>query len=40
MFYEIVEEVIMKIGDIGYNVFWKNCEYFVVFCRYGVNWFE
>uniref|UniRef100_A0A8W8LA55 LRAT domain-containing protein n=1 Tax=Magallana gigas TaxID=29159 RepID=A0A8W8LA55_MAGGI len=38
--YEIVEEAIMKIGDIGYNVLWQNCEHFAAYCRYGVNWSE
>lgn len=38
--HKIVEEAIMKIGDIGYNVLWKNCEHFAAYCRYGVNWSE
>ncbi|XP_034300121.2 phospholipase A and acyltransferase 3 [Magallana gigas] len=38
--HEIVEEAIMKIGDIGYNVLWQNCEHFAAYCRYGVNWSE
>lgn len=38
--HEIVEEAIKKIGDIGYNVLWKNCEHFAAYCRYGVNWSE
>uniref|UniRef100_A0A8W8L4Z0 LRAT domain-containing protein n=1 Tax=Magallana gigas TaxID=29159 RepID=A0A8W8L4Z0_MAGGI len=38
--HEIVEEALMKIGDIGYNVLWKSCEHFAAYCRYGVNWSE
>ncbi|XP_078323642.1 phospholipase A and acyltransferase 1-like isoform X2 [Crassostrea virginica] len=35
---EIVEEAILKIGEIGYNVLWNNCEHFAAYCRYGVKW--
>ncbi|XP_062571776.1 phospholipase A and acyltransferase 3-like [Saccostrea cucullata] len=38
--HEIVEEALMKIGKIGYNVLWNNCEHFAAYCRYGVNWSE
>lgn len=37
---EIVKEALSKIGEIGYNVLWKNCEHFAAYCRYGVNWSE
>ncbi|XP_061164499.1 phospholipase A and acyltransferase 2-like [Saccostrea echinata] len=36
--HQIAEEAFKKIGEIDYNVFWKNCEHFAAFCRYGVNW--
>lgn len=35
---EIVTEASSKIGEIGYNMLWKNCEHFTSYCRYGVNW--
>ncbi|XP_052719490.1 phospholipase A and acyltransferase 2-like [Crassostrea angulata] len=35
---EIVKEALSKIGEIGYNVLWKNCEHFAAYCRYGVSW--
>lgn len=38
--HEIVEKAILKIGEIGYNVLWKNCEHFAAYCRYGVDWSE
>lgn len=28
----------MKLGEIGYNVLWENCEHFAAYCRYGVAW--
>lgn len=36
--HEIVRKAMGMIGDIGYNVFWQNCEHFAAFCRYGVAW--
>ncbi|XP_056012808.1 phospholipase A and acyltransferase 3-like [Ostrea edulis] len=36
--HEIVEEALMKLGEIGYNVLWENCEHFAAYCRYGVAW--
>ncbi|XP_062596047.1 phospholipase A and acyltransferase 2-like [Saccostrea cucullata] len=38
--HEIVREALSKLGEIGYNVLWNNCEHFAAFCRYGVNWSE
>ncbi|KAK3088763.1 hypothetical protein FSP39_023490 [Pinctada imbricata] len=32
---EIVELALSKIGEIGYNVLWSNCEHFAALCRYG-----
>ncbi|XP_013416978.1 HRAS-like suppressor 3 [Lingula anatina] len=37
---EIVERALSKLGEIGYNVLWKNCEHFAAWCRYGVEWSE
>lgn len=36
--HEIVRKAKGMIGDIGYNVFWQNCEHFAALCRYGVAW--
>jgi len=30
-----VDEALSKIGEIGYNLMWANCEHFAKFCRYG-----
>ncbi|XP_062579293.1 phospholipase A and acyltransferase 1-like [Saccostrea cucullata] len=38
--HKIVQEALKKLGEIGYNVLWKNCEHFAAYCRYGVNWSE
>lgn len=37
---KIVEEAISKIGEIGYNLLWDNCEHFAAYCRYGIKWSE
>ncbi|KAL3876943.1 hypothetical protein ACJMK2_034722, partial [Sinanodonta woodiana] len=29
-----------KIGKIGYNILWYNCECFARWCRYGECWSE
>ncbi|KAK3583608.1 hypothetical protein CHS0354_039430 [Potamilus streckersoni] len=34
----IVERARSKLGQIGYNVLWRNCEYFASWCRYGDGW--
>nr|XP_034300122.1 phospholipase A and acyltransferase 3-like [Crassostrea gigas] len=34
---EIVQDAVSKIGNTKYNMFWKNCEHFATYCRYGVN---
>ncbi|KAL3876942.1 hypothetical protein ACJMK2_034721 [Sinanodonta woodiana] len=36
----IVNTALSRIGDIGYNILWKNCEYFASSCRYGQGWSE
>ncbi|KAL5012954.1 hypothetical protein ScPMuIL_011505 [Solemya velum] len=37
---EIVERALARIGNITYNVLWKNCEHFAAWCRYDVEWSE
>lgn len=37
---KIVEEAISKVGEIGYNLLWDNCEHFAAYCRYGIKWSE
>ena len=37
---DIVREALSRIGEIGYNVLWNNCEHFASYCRYGVKWSE
>ncbi|XP_019642160.1 PREDICTED: phospholipid-metabolizing enzyme A-C1-like [Branchiostoma belcheri] len=32
---EIVERARKNVGEVGYNVLWKNCEHFATWCRYG-----
>ncbi|KAH3868346.1 hypothetical protein DPMN_031489 [Dreissena polymorpha] len=32
---EILKRAMDKIGEIGYNLLWSNCEHFANFCRYG-----
>ena len=32
---EIVSRALSKIGEEGYNLFFKNCEHFARWCRYG-----
>uniref|UniRef100_A0ABM0LV61 HRAS-like suppressor 3-like n=1 Tax=Saccoglossus kowalevskii TaxID=10224 RepID=A0ABM0LV61_SACKO len=32
---KIVENALSKLGKIGYNVLWYNCEHFAHWCRYG-----
>ncbi|KAK3602554.1 hypothetical protein CHS0354_003807 [Potamilus streckersoni] len=32
---EIVQRAMSKLGEIGYNVMWCNCEHFASWCRYG-----
>ncbi|XP_076436723.1 phospholipase A and acyltransferase 3-like [Babylonia areolata] len=31
----IVGNALMKLGEVGYNVLYKNCEHFASWCRYG-----
>ncbi|KAL3870918.1 hypothetical protein ACJMK2_038946 [Sinanodonta woodiana] len=32
---DIVQRAMSKLGEIGYNVMWCNCEHFASWCRYG-----
>jgi hypothetical protein len=32
---EIVGNALMKIGEVGYNLLYQNCEHFATWCRYG-----
>ncbi|XP_070182798.1 phospholipase A and acyltransferase 2-like isoform X2 [Littorina saxatilis] len=34
---KIVQEAETLLGELGYNIFSKNCEHFVTWCRYGKN---
>ncbi|KAK7504445.1 hypothetical protein BaRGS_00004311 [Batillaria attramentaria] len=34
---EIVQNALSKLGSIGYNVLFENCEHFAAWCRYGVK---
>lgn len=36
----IKERALSKLGEIGYNILWKNCEHFASWCRYGEEWSE
>ncbi|KAL8562986.1 hypothetical protein ACOMHN_004678 [Nucella lapillus] len=31
----IVGNALMKLGEVGYNVLYQNCEHFASWCRYG-----
>ncbi|XP_077999684.1 phospholipase A and acyltransferase 2-like [Glandiceps talaboti] len=33
---DIAERAVSKLGKVGYNVLWNNCEHFASWCRYGV----
>ncbi|XP_046558722.1 phospholipase A and acyltransferase 2-like [Haliotis rubra] len=32
---EIVQRALSKIGKVGYNILFNNCEHFATWCRYG-----
>ncbi|XP_076472373.1 phospholipase A and acyltransferase 3-like [Babylonia areolata] len=34
---EIVKNALARIGRVGYNVLFDNCEHFATWCRYGLN---
>lgn len=34
---EIVTNALAKLGKVGYNVLYNNCEHFASFCRYGIG---
>ncbi|OWF49981.1 phospholipid-metabolizing enzyme A-C1-like [Mizuhopecten yessoensis] len=38
--HEMVQVAMEKVGEIGYNVLWNNCEHFAAFIRYGKKWSE
>jgi len=35
--HEIVENALKKIGKVGYNLLYENCEHFAKWCRYGIE---
>lgn len=37
---KIVGNALMKLGEVGYNVVYENCEHFASWCRYGSSWSE
>ena len=36
----IVKRALSRLGNIGYNMLWSNCEHFASWCRYGMAWSE
>ncbi|XP_035698725.1 uncharacterized protein LOC118431590 [Branchiostoma floridae] len=32
---EILERARLRLGEVGYNPLWENCEHFATWCRYG-----
>ncbi|PVD22332.1 hypothetical protein C0Q70_18142 [Pomacea canaliculata] len=34
---EIVTNALAKLGKVGYNVLYNNCEHFASLCRYGIG---
>ncbi|BFZ20461.1 hypothetical protein BsWGS_23500 [Bradybaena similaris] len=34
---EIVRNAISKVGHVGYNLLFSNCEHFAKWCRYGLS---
>jgi len=36
----IVKRALSRMGNIGYNMLWSNCEHFASWCRYGMAWSE
>ena len=36
----IIDRALSRMGTIGYNMLWSNCEHFASWCRYGMAWSE
>uniref|UniRef100_A0A0B7AVC6 LRAT domain-containing protein n=1 Tax=Arion vulgaris TaxID=1028688 RepID=A0A0B7AVC6_9EUPU len=34
---KVVNNALTKLGEVGYNIFYSNCEHFVNWCRYGIS---
>ncbi|XP_046544914.1 phospholipase A and acyltransferase 3-like [Haliotis rubra] len=34
---KIVERALSKVGEVGYNLLYENCEHFAMWCRYGIK---
>ncbi|XP_046583669.1 phospholipase A and acyltransferase 2-like isoform X1 [Haliotis rubra] len=32
---EIVQRALSRLGEVGYNILFNNCEHFATWCRYG-----
>ncbi|XP_067660944.1 phospholipase A and acyltransferase 3-like [Haliotis asinina] len=32
--HRIVQRALSRVGEVGYNIFYKNCEHFASWCRY------
>ena len=34
---DIVSRAISKVGEVGYNIMFSNCEHFANWCRYNIQ---